>query len=94
MIKNLKNNIKVDKDVVFTQLSNSEAVLLHIGTKKYFSLNETGIFLWKFAEKGTSIYDLISKIKEDYKVSNKVATESINDFVVELISEKLIRIED
>jgi len=42
----------------------------------------------------TLIYDLISKIKEYYKVSNEVATESINDFVVELISERLIRIED
>ena len=94
MIKNLKSDIKVNKDVVFTELNEKEAVLLHLGTKKYFALNETGISIWKFAEKGTSVYDLISKIKEDYKVSNKVATESINDFVVELISEKLIMIED
>ena len=94
MIKNLINNIKVDKDVVFTQLSNSEAVLLHIGSKKYFSLNETGIFLWKFLEKGIFISDLILKTRETYEVSKILAEQSINEFVSELISEKLIRIED
>jgi hypothetical protein len=90
----MKSEIKVDGGVIFTELNEKEAVLLHLGTKKYFALNETGISIWKYAEKGISIYDLVSKIKEDYAVSNKVATESIIDFLDELISEKLVMIED
>jgi hypothetical protein len=33
--------------VVFTRLNDTEAVLLHLETKRYYSLNETGARLWE-----------------------------------------------
>ena len=38
--------------LVFTRLDATEAVLLHLGTKRYYTLNETGARIWELLQHG------------------------------------------
>ena len=38
-------------EVVDTELDKQETVLLHLGTKKYFSLNPTASLIWRGLKK-------------------------------------------
>ena len=55
-----------DPDVLFTKLSDGEAVLLHLGVRSYFSLNETGAHIWNLMSDGLSVRD----ISKDWRQSS------------------------
>ena len=43
------------RDVVLTEMGDGAGVLLHLGTKFYYTLNATGVAVWKaLAERGAS----------------------------------------
>ncbi|QII11529.1 hypothetical protein KsCSTR_21500 [Candidatus Kuenenia stuttgartiensis] len=48
----LNYRVTPDPDVVITELEGKEAVLLHLGTKMYFTLNETGLWIWQMLSSG------------------------------------------
>jgi len=81
------------EDVVFTDLDNGTAVLLNLETKYYFSLNETGCFLWKILDKpaGASEAELVTELTREFDVDPERAKADIADFVKELVSEGLIK---
>jgi hypothetical protein len=39
-----------DPNVVFTRLGENDGVLLHLNTKRYYSLNGTGSRLWELSD--------------------------------------------
>jgi hypothetical protein len=46
-------SFKTSSDVVVTELDGeNESVLLHLGTKKYYTLNETGVRIWQLLGEG------------------------------------------
>jgi len=81
------------EDVVFTDLDDGSAVLLNLETKYYFSLNETGCFLWKLLERpeGASETDLISELISVFDVEADRARADITEFVGELAGQGLIK---
>ena len=87
----LNNKIKPDPDVVVTELDDSEAVLLHLGTKMYYTLNETGIRIWQLLSEGHSIGDASKTIHNEYDISPQAAQKSVFKLARELIAEKLAR---
>ena len=44
-----------DPQVVCTELRNGEGVLLHLGTQCYFTLNPTGLVVWRLMEQGMKL---------------------------------------
>lgn len=80
-------------DVVFTDLDDGSAVLLHLQTKFYFSLNETGSFLWKLIERetGASDEELAENLCKAFDVEPERAGEDISDFLRELSGQGLIK---
>jgi hypothetical protein len=45
--------LRPSDEVVLTELKDGTGVLLHVGTKHYFTLNRTGVMAWKlFASEG------------------------------------------
>lgn len=79
-------------NVVFTDLDDGSAVLLHLETKYYFSLNETGAFLWKLLDKkeGTSEDRLVEELCAAFDVDEKRASEDVKDFIKDLKEQGLI----
>ncbi len=81
----------IGEDVLFTELE-GEAVLLDLHTKLYFSLNNTGVAIWKCLEQEMSIAESVEKICDDYDVLPEQAEKSINQLITALQNEKLIQI--
>ncbi len=86
----LNDKIKPDQDVVVTELDDKEAVLLHLGTKMYFTLNETGIRIWQLLSEGHSISEASETIQNEYDILPDAAQKSVFKLAQELIAEKLV----
>ena len=86
----VKDKIKPDPDVVVTELDDKEAVLLHLGTKMYYTLNETGIRIWQLLSEGHSIGEAIETIHNEYDILPDAAQKSVFKLTQELIAEKLV----
>ncbi len=54
-------------DVVSTKLDDDEAVLLHLKTKQYFSLNETGTRIWELLEGGARPPAILAALEAEYE---------------------------
>ena len=78
-------------EVVFTELADKEAVLLHLGTKSYYSLNETGGLIWQMLERGLELNEIIAELQKEFDVVSEKAKESVLGLVRELTVEKLLK---
>ena len=83
----------ISSEVVCTELQNGEAVLLHLGTKSYFTLNSTGLLIWQLLEKGHSVSDICQQIEARYDVSPQRVQECVDSLIGQLAAEKLILID-
>jgi hypothetical protein len=81
----------VDPDVVFTALADGQAVLLHLGTKQYFTLNETGVRIWQFISEGVTLGEAGQQVEAIYDVTLEQAQQSVIDLVGELMAAKLVK---
>ena len=77
-----------DSDVIVTELD-GEAVLLNLDTKLYFSLNATGVAIWKLLEEGLTLGQIGERLFQEYDVTPENAQQSVLDLVGQLIEEKL-----
>jgi hypothetical protein len=84
------DKIKPDPDVVVTQLDDKEAVLLHLGTKMYYTLNETGIRIWQLLSEGYSISETSETIHNEYDITPDAAQKSVLNITQELIEQNLV----
>jgi len=87
----LTQTVKPDPEVVCTAVGDKEAVLLHLDTKKYYSLNHTGLRIWQLLSKGSTPAEVIGQLQAEFDVTPEKAHESVIDLMKELISEKLIQ---
>lgn len=76
-------------DVVHTELEDG-AVLLHLGTKFYYSLNEMGRTIWGLLESIDDPADLTKRLLGQYQVTEDHARASLARFLQELDREQLV----
>ena len=88
----LNQAVKPHPEVVCTDVGGNEAVLLHLDTKKYYSLNNTGLRIWQMLSDGQTPADVIVRLQAEFDVTPEKARESVINLMNELISEKLIQI--
>lgn len=87
-------HITPDPEVIVTELEGKEAVLLHLGTKMYFTLNETGLRIWQMLSRGLIPEEISKRISGEFDVSPEKAKESVLNLIHELIQEKLVKVSD
>jgi len=68
-----------------------EAVLLHMGTKRYFRLNRTGAYIWKALEAGSDVEAIAPSLVETFEVTLPEAEAAVKALVGDLVEGKLIR---
>lgn len=78
-------------DVTYTKIDEQEAVLLHLGTQRYYSLNETGIAIWELLAQPHSIDEVSAALAERYQAERAALTDSVARFVGELRADGLLR---
>ncbi len=86
----LNDKIKPDPDVVVTELDDKEAVLLHLGTKMYYTLNETGIRIWQLLSEGHSISEASETIYNEYDITPDAVQKSVLNITQDLIAQELV----
>ncbi len=80
---------KVAEDILFRQVEN-EAVLLHIPTGMYYSLNETSIIAWEVLCSQQPLCRAIEKITAEYEVESSQILNDLQDLVQDLLKYGLI----
>ncbi|MEP6733794.1 MAG: PqqD family protein [bacterium] len=75
---------------VLTSHLEGEAVLLHMGTKRYFRLNRTGAHIWKALEAGVKTPDITQSLADVFDVSRSEADEAVSVLVSELLENSLV----
>lgn len=77
--------------VLLTELGDGTGVLLHMDTKFYYTLNPTGVALWKaLGTGGLDISSLAAEIAEKFAVEPEVATKDIAVLLGDMGAEDLI----
>lgn len=82
---------KTNPDVLFTELSDGTGVLLHLQTKFYFTLNATGVIVWKSLASGeTSAEAIASAIARAFRVDTDTAERDVARMLTELSEGELV----
>ena len=91
----LEQKIKAQEAVVFTDLDDGSAVLLHLENKFYYSLNESGSFMWQLIEKSAGSMDM-EQLREalcgHFDVNPEQARADVKEFIEDLAKEGLVTV--
>jgi hypothetical protein len=82
--------LKPQDHVVFSDLDGGEGVLVDLNAKRYYTLNETAIFVWRRLEKGLPAEEIARELANDYDVTPERAAASVAKLLGELTTRKLI----
>jgi hypothetical protein len=85
--------LKPSDDVMLTELKDGTGVLLHVGTKFYYTLNPTGVLAWKLIADGsaTDVAAVTAVIAARYPAADPAAVGAdVTALLTELTSEGLL----
>ena len=68
-------------------------VLLHMRTKRYFSLNETGAEIWRMLEEDVPVADIPARLSAAYDVPIEDAHVAVVELIASLAEQDLLAIE-
>jgi hypothetical protein len=81
----------ISPDAAFAAVEDG-AVVLHMRTKRYYSLNETGTFVWRRLEDGVDRGDIVVQVVAEYDVGIAEAEIAVARLLEELMQEGLIQV--
>ena len=68
------------------------AVLLHMATKRYYSLNETGALIWRLLQQRVELPDIVKELVETYHVGVADADGAMMRLLAQLRAESLVTV--
>jgi hypothetical protein len=68
-------------------------VLLHMGTKRYFSLNDTGAVIWRMLEENVPVGEIAGRLTAAYDVPLADAHVAVVELLAALAEQGLLTIE-
>ncbi|MGV3466510.1 MAG: lasso peptide biosynthesis PqqD family chaperone [Heyndrickxia sp.] len=78
------------KEGIVVSDMNGEKVMLHIQKGKYFNLGEIGGKIWGYLKNPTTVSVIVSKLMEEYDVSEETCEQQVISFLELLKKEDLI----
>jgi hypothetical protein len=77
--------------VLFTEIDDGTGVLLHLDSKFYFTLNSTGVVVWKaLAERVEGIDAIAQRLSKEFRVEPSDALRDVNTVIASLMADGLI----
>jgi len=87
------NNVKIRPGFMLRKIVGQWVVIPlggNVQLNQMMTLNETGAFLWKIVENGTSEQTLVDSLLKEYDgIDKEMATEDVREFIVELKEKNL-----
>ena len=89
----MQTQIRPVPDVLF-QLFDNEAVLLHLKTEMYYSLDDVGARVWQLLEeqKRATVESLTAQLLNEYEVDAETLQKDIHDLLEKLTQAQLIQV--
>jgi hypothetical protein len=85
----LDQTIRVHPDVVDTKLE-EEIVLLHLKSKLYYSLNQTGARIWQGIKDNLTLQEISERLQAEFAVEAEQANRSVVSLIDELTQQQLV----
>jgi hypothetical protein len=83
--------LHANRNVLLTEVGDGQAVLLHLDTKFYYTLNATGIVVWKMLEAANATRDDIAReLSKRFRVDESAAARDLEPVLAELLAEGLV----
>ena len=90
----LDQEIRPHPDAVDTELDENELALLHLESKKYYSLNATGKRIWQGLRHGRSLREISQRLQDEFQVDAETADRCVLELVNELVEHNLVQSAD
>lgn len=85
--------VRSSQRCLLTELEDGTGVLLHLDTKFYFTLNDTGVFVWnQLVRDASSGYELAEQLSERFEVTADQAVRDVLSLLEELEVNQLISV--
>jgi hypothetical protein len=90
----MDSKLQPHPEVLATELEGEggpEAVLLHLRTQRYFSLNPTGLRIWALLGEGLALGDIAQRLTQEYDIDAERAERSVLELSEALLAQCLVR---
>ena len=77
-------------ETIFTALDNGEGVLLHLETRKTYTLNETGKLIWEGVSRGQSLETVSQTLQAEFTVDVAQAEASVLALATDFLANELV----
>jgi Coenzyme PQQ synthesis protein D (PqqD) len=71
-----------------------EGVVLHLGSLRYFTVNDTGLTILQELLQPRTLNDLVKAVTDAYDVSDDLAEQTIRTFIGRCVEAKLLHVEE
>ena len=72
----------------------NEGVVLHLGSLRYFTVNETGLTILRALEQPRTLAQLVTAVTDEYDVSDAVADATAREFIDHCVEARLLGTEE
>ena len=87
----MREVLRANRNVLLTEVGDGQAVLLHLDTKFYYTLNATGVTVWKKLDGASATREEIAaELSKKFRVDADVAARDLEPVLAEMISEGLV----
>ena len=85
--------LSAESRVVLTELNDGTGLLLHLGSKLYFTLNRAGVLVWKALVRGSATRAfLLQTLGETFDTSTADVERDLDTLLDEMIAEQLVHV--
>ena len=80
-------------DLRLTELA-GEGVVLHLGERRYFTVNETGLTILNALAEPRTFDELVAAVLKEFEVEPELASQTTTDFLQQCIDANVVRVVD
>jgi hypothetical protein len=86
----LDTSIAKDSDQLIDRVVDGEALLIHLSSGDYFSLDSVGTRIWQSIDGSRTVQDLVDLVLEEYNVDRDQVVTDVLRLVEQLADEGLV----
>ncbi len=88
------SRVDPEPEVMVTDLDEGDAVLLHLTTRKYFTLNASGLEIWRLLGEGLTLGEVSAQLVQRYGIEPERASDAVSRLVAALRDAGLARLRE